>query len=521
MQTTINKKNEIENLEVEAINSPSSNLVSNSTELFPFNNCYDENNGNRLIKLLNELNLYIWLSDDGEYIYRKGKNGKTIKVNEKKIKTIIRNQIGISITINSDNPDNDKKNLDSRYLKLVSKDSYDHHEKEEFYEVDGEIHRNQYRSTEYRGLDVNTPYKKPDAIVKLVKNLVNNDEERYNYFINWLAYFFQFMIKQPVAIVIKGTQGSGKNLFVEKVLKPLFGKEQVSVLGNKEIRKQFTASLFENRSFIVLDEVSHSYKDNYELQNFLKEVIGSDLVYMETKHKNTKEPIQIHGPVIIFSNKSIPIAIETNSRREVIFNTGESLMSLDFLGHGTYEELCHIIENELKDFALMLHNYKVDKKMATTAMDTTEKRALAEATHDKIALFHEAIISKDKEYFEILQDSSFHNLYYNLCDDLDKNKIDKRLIAKYYNEIYEDNMSSKRIMDILRTYNPEFYDNTNTIGDGNGGKYFLLDGHPRKNKKEETIEVVEVQDSTPTSALLPNDKLLPQKPNFKNLIESK
>ena len=40
---------------------------------------------------------------------------------------------------------------------------------------------------------------------------------------------------------------------------------------------------------------------------------------------------------------------------------------------------------------------------------------------------------------------------------------------------------------MLKTYDDEFYDDSNTIGDGVGGKYFLLDGHPKKGLKQESI----------------------------------
>lgn len=38
------------------------------------------------------------------------------------------------------------------------------------------------------------------------------------------------------------------------------------------------------------------------------------------------------GTCITFSNKSIPIAIESNSRREVVFKSGKPLTETNFLG---------------------------------------------------------------------------------------------------------------------------------------------------------------------------------------------
>ena len=48
-------------------------------------------------------------------------------------------------------------------------------------------------------------------------------------------------------------------------------------------------------------------------------------------------------------------------------------------------------------------------------------------------------------------------------------------------------MSAKTLMNLLRTYDDEFYNDSNTIGNGKGGQYFLLDGHPKKGLKQESI----------------------------------
>jgi hypothetical protein len=200
--------------------------------------------------------------------------------------------------------------------------------------------------------------------------------------------------------------------------------------------------------------------------------------------------------VLIFSNKSVPIAIETNSRREVVFKSGLPLTKIDFLGCGSYDNLCDKIKSELRDFTLRLLNWEVDKNMASIAMDTPEKIALANMTHDKIALFNEAITSGDISYFEELKEEYPEGacLYNELEEDFKVHKVKRNYLYQIYNILYDEKITNKTLMNLLRTYDDEFYDNSNLIGDGKGGKYFLLEDHPKKGlKNSEYIEDVSIQ----------------------------
>lgn len=450
------------------------------------NNCYEEEyvSQSMMLKMLKKNQMFIWMTSTGEYCYKMGYNGTVNEITEPKLKKILKNKLKIPVTIDSQDPAMKDKNIDTCHLRLISKETFNPHEDKEFFEKDGETYRNLFVKTKYLLLDECSGYNEPTTIISLIKNLVNNDEERYVYFMNWLASFIQTMERTPIAIIIKGKQGTGKNLFIDEVLKHIFGSTQVAVIGDKEIKKQFTASLFDNKLLLVLDELANSYKDNYQMQNFLKQIIGSNYVFMEKKHQNTKDEIRLWGPVLIFSNKSVPIAIETNSRREVVFKSGKPLTEINFLECGSYENLCKKIHDELNDFTLTLFNWKVDKNMASIAMDTPEKDALANMTHDRIALFNDAITSGDINYFEEMkEDVSGISLYNELKENFNQHKVKKNNLAQIYNALFEERISTKTLMNMLKTYDAEFYDVSNTIGDGSGGKYFLLEDHPKKGIK--------------------------------------
>ena len=462
------------------------------------NNCYSEEYLEEygIFKMLKKKQIFIWMTSEGDYCYKFGHNGTVKEVTASKLKTILKNKLKFPVYIDNEDPIYKDKNINTSCLHLVSEDAFDPHQDKEFFEKNGQTYRNLFVKTEYLLLNKNTKHNEPKIIIDLVKNLVNNDEERYIYLMNWLANFIQTMERTPIAIIIKGKQGTGKNLFIDKVLRPILSKEQVALISKEELLGKFIGTIFENKLFYIFDEISHSYKDNFQLQNRLKQIIGSDDVFMEKKYENTKSETKLWGPIFLFSNKSVPIAIETNSRREVVFKSGEPLSKIDFLGCGSYENLCDKIKSELRDFTLTLLNWEVDKNMASIAMDTPEKIALANMTHDKIALFNEAITSGDISYFEELKEEYPEGacLYNELEANFKAHKVKKSNLAKIYNALYEEKISTITLKNMLKTYDDEFYDDSNLIGDGKGGKYFLLEDHPKKGlKNSEYIEDVSIQ----------------------------
>lgn len=63
-------------------------------------------------------------------------------------------------------------------------------------------------------------------IAQLLMHVLGNGKTEFEHFINWLAYIYQNKNKAMTAWIFTGVPGTGKGLFVHKVLKPLFGEQQ-------------------------------------------------------------------------------------------------------------------------------------------------------------------------------------------------------------------------------------------------------------------------------------------------------
>jgi len=293
-------------------------------------------------------------------------------------------------------------------------------------------------------------YKEPKTILKIIENLVNYDQDRYHYFINWIAYFFQGLKKSQVAMVLKGEEGAGKGLFFEKVISPIFGHSQK--IDNDFFSKDFLGGVLTGRLFYNIDELRESVAKKQK--SFLKALITNSSMTLDQKKINITESTKIYGQVYITINEPKVLDLETHDKRYTIFTTGGNLANVDnLLGFGDYEFLEAQIEKELKDFALFLKSYKVDKKLANTALNTPEKRALINATADNFTLFTEAIVRKDLDFFIELEEI-YSKYYEDLKEDFEKNRITSSLLPKIYEKLFNEHISTQSLIKEMRLRKP-------------------------------------------------------------------
>ncbi|MCB9250707.1 MAG: hypothetical protein H6613_20285 [Ignavibacteriales bacterium] len=96
------------------------------------------------------------------------------------------------------------------------------------------------------------------AINTVISNVVPDRNER-DYFLNWLSFTFSTRKKSIIAWLIRGTQGTGKNLLFEKIITPLWGKDQCTVVGNAELDSDFNSYL-SHKMMIAFNEVTSDYR---------------------------------------------------------------------------------------------------------------------------------------------------------------------------------------------------------------------------------------------------------------------
>ncbi len=180
----------------------------------------------------------------------------------------------------------------------------------------------------YTGLRIDgiKSYEETDfsKITDHIKLMVGVDEETnigynkkaYDYMLDYLAHMVQKVGELPrVALLFKGEQGTGKNIFWNLFGKKILGREYV--LETAEMEKVVGRFNMLNQKFIViLDETTG--KDSFTNSDKLKNIITQDTIAWEQKGI---QGITINncGRYIFLTNNDTPIKIEMTDRRFVVF----------------------------------------------------------------------------------------------------------------------------------------------------------------------------------------------------------
>ena len=153
-----------------------------------------------------------------------------------------------------------------------------------------------------------------------IKYLCNHDEACVEYFTKWMAH----IIQKPgeltkVAVVLQGEKGVGKNTLTY-LLEDMIGSKYYYEVNNMEQLFGRFGTARMNRILINVDEINvpFSYKEA------LKNMITSRKYNHESKGL---EPITMNNfnRIIFTTNNDIPIPIEVNDRRVVVFTADDSI----------------------------------------------------------------------------------------------------------------------------------------------------------------------------------------------------
>jgi hypothetical protein len=444
---------------------------------FKFNN-WTKRDGNEILAAIESAGGAIWLSSDGDLFYRLHHDELPIKAVISKTRLVMSNFINKSISIITSKED-DKPDIGLLDLKLVARDEFNPFRLKEFYSAGSIYIRNTFKPTPLM-LEAEIKEADPETILKLISHLVNNDEERLKWVINWLAYFFQTLKRSQVSLLLRGSQGAGKGIFFDEVLKPLFGADQTIQINDKSLQGQFLGSIIEGRLFYNLDEVQHDLASSKKIKNFLKALVTNNGIVLEKKFENMERETPLYGQVLITSNEPYALEIEPSDRRFTVYTTGDKLESVNWLGFNSYHAMSAVIRKELPDFANYLYSYKVDTALANAAQETEEKEALVGATTDRFQQFAHAIKRKDLVFFESIKDSEDYNemsgvyLLSELKADFEKSRVNKSSLKKLFELIHEEEISSKKLLSKLRVVEPRIFNPTKEVRHGDGKRFFPL-----------------------------------------------
>ena len=231
----------------------------------------------------------------------------------------------------------------------------------------------------------------PTVITKVITHALGGAEE-YNHFINWLAYIYQKRTKSGTAWVLHGTQGTGKGLLVDQVLRPIFGKEYVVKQQARNLKAEFNAWM-EEAIIVNLDEfdLDDAGNDKGGVKQALKMWITDDYIPLRAMRTDSRQVVN-YANFILTTNAKSAMSIDEGDRR---FNFGvQQNTRLDI----TPEEV-EGIKFELQEFANYLSAYDVNAMQAHTCLNNEAKQQAMALSKNSVVEFADAIMNGDLQYF--------------------------------------------------------------------------------------------------------------------------
>lgn len=278
-------------------------------------------------------------------------------------------------------------------------------------------------------------------IYRLLMNLIPNYRERKR-FLNWLAGILQTREKQLTAWVMKGEQGAGKGIFLDKVLKEIFGRRQSVKVEDSDLQSDFNPWL-KNTIIVAFNEVAHDNNTRNNIKSRIKAIITDPDVMINEKNIRNYF-ITNYVNCLFFSNEKVPLFIENKDRRLNVVNTGSNLISFPWFKKDP-EKFINSLKPEVPKFAQFLMNWKYDPVAAKTCIENEEKRSMVSVALNKFEEFANRLKGKDVEWFEenIIHSTFEQNQIFlgNMdkiivtANDLE-GRISKDLALEAFNHIY-------------------------------------------------------------------------------------
>ena len=277
---------------------------------------------------------------------------------------------------------------------------------------------NMYRQSEYmlaaqppeEELEYGTAIKLHDTtpnVYKLITHILGGGSTEFEHFVNWLAYIYQNKNKAMTAWILTGVPGTGKGLFIHKILKPLFGEAQVPMRALENIEEQFNLYM-RTALFLAVDEFRMGDSGNIgKMADKLKHQITEPNLTIRAMRTNQIE-LPSFCNFIFLTNRADAVKIEEGDRRYNVAPRQERKLE------EVYPELLTNINNlstELYVLAGTLKTFKVNERMAHTVLENSAKEEMRQVSMSVLEEFATAIKSGDLPFFTDILDIPLTNAF--------------------------------------------------------------------------------------------------------------
>lgn len=232
----------------------------------------------------------------------------------------------------------------------------------------------------------------PKTIYRVINHALGGDAAITDHFMNWLAFILQFKDRTKTAWVLHGTQGTGKGILANNIIRPLLGASQTAMRRMEEFNEPYNG--FMEKCFVVfVDEMQAKALINErgvmaKLFNFITEMN----ITVRNMHVAAHE-VRNYCNWIFASNKADPVSIDKQDRR---FNVAKYQPIKLVI---TTDEIEVTIPKELQAFHDYLMCRVVDVAQVNTPIESADRDNMISISESSIDTVGSALIEGNFEFF--------------------------------------------------------------------------------------------------------------------------
>ena len=241
----------------------------------------------------------------------------------------------------------------------------------------------------------------------LTMHILGDGKPEFEHFMNWLAYIYQNKRKAMTAWIFTGVPGTGKGLFTHKILKPLFGEQQTPMRSLENIEEQYNLYM-RTALFLIVDEFRMADSGSVgKMADKLKHQITEPTLTIRAMRTNQIE-LPSYTNFIFLTNRADAVKIEDSDRRYNVAPRQETKLEV---AHPNLLTNLEALEHELYIVSGVLDKFKVDARMAHTALENDAKKEMKEVSMSILEEFANAIRTRNLEYFADVLDIPLTNTF--------------------------------------------------------------------------------------------------------------
>ncbi len=241
----------------------------------------------------------------------------------------------------------------------------------------------------------------PKYIGKVLNHVMAGDKDIIKHYINDLADLIQTRKKRRTAFLLQGTEGTGKGLWFNRVLKPLIGRDYCNEMDQGPFINNFNSSL-ENNVLTLVNECRANFTSNKSQDGSIVEKIkiavsDSDLE-IERKGKDRYNG-RNNCSFMFASNRLKAVVLPLGDRRFNVAPRQEARIEFTTWWPGG-NEVEKKLSEELQDFTFFLLEYQVDKKAIGMVIQNRAKEIIQSLSMTNAEEFFLAIKNGDSLWLE-------------------------------------------------------------------------------------------------------------------------